>query len=284
MGLAAGTGPTRSRAIALTSLAASNVFFLRGKHPPHRIAAASPGVNGLCRNITLPGAAASKAAISTGYPLAAITHSRGLAASIRAARSPRGIPIMVASSTATAKVGAAASTSAHAFSVPPAVTTYIPGAADTRSSSSAGTVRRRRSGFGRRLLSFEYFNLTLPPRRFDGPGPKRVIMTVLGERGVLERKRRSTAFPGWRNYETQHSGLPDGQRRRWRCPPIFPSNRWCFISTASASSSAPARSAPGESARLDFNAAEMNDVLKSLTIEHEAAARSPACATIPWIR
>ena len=34
--------------------------------------------------------------------------------------------------------------------------------------------------------------------------------------------------------------------------------------------SAPARSAPGESARLDFNASDMNDVLKSLTISgHE---------------
>ena len=41
---------------------------------------------------------------------------------------------------------------------------------------------------------------------------------------------------------------------------------------------------PGESARLDFNASEMNDVLKSLTIDDAAAARSPACATIPWTR
>ena len=52
----------------------------------------------------------------------------------------------------------------------------------------------------------------------------------------------------------------------WPCRPTFPSSRWSSTSTASASSNAPARSAPGESARLDFNAAEMNDVLKSLTI------------------
>jgi len=32
----AGTGPTRSRAMARTSLAALKVFFLRGKHPPYR--------------------------------------------------------------------------------------------------------------------------------------------------------------------------------------------------------------------------------------------------------
>src|SRR5260370_29108484 len=38
IGLPAGTGPTRSRAIALTSLAASKVFFLSGHHPPHRTA------------------------------------------------------------------------------------------------------------------------------------------------------------------------------------------------------------------------------------------------------
>ena len=38
IGFPAGTGPTRSRAIALTSLAASNVCFLRGNHPPHRVA------------------------------------------------------------------------------------------------------------------------------------------------------------------------------------------------------------------------------------------------------
>src|ERR1039457_3214921 len=38
IGFPAGTGPTRSRAIALTSLAASNVCFLRANHPPHRVA------------------------------------------------------------------------------------------------------------------------------------------------------------------------------------------------------------------------------------------------------
>src|ERR1035438_6852588 len=35
MGLEAGTVPTRSRAIAFTSLLISKIFFLRGKHPPH---------------------------------------------------------------------------------------------------------------------------------------------------------------------------------------------------------------------------------------------------------
>ena len=34
--LAAGTVPTRSRAMAFTSLPISNVFFLRGNHPPQR--------------------------------------------------------------------------------------------------------------------------------------------------------------------------------------------------------------------------------------------------------
>src|SRR5262245_46011401 len=38
IGFPAGTGPTRSRAMALTSLPASNVFFLRGNHPPDRVA------------------------------------------------------------------------------------------------------------------------------------------------------------------------------------------------------------------------------------------------------
>ena len=51
------------------------------------------------------------------------------------------------------------------------------------------------------------------------------------------------------------------------------SDRSCSISTASASSSAPAVSAPGESARLDFNAAEMNDVLKSLTVEEKGGGK-----------
>jgi hypothetical protein len=41
---------------------------------------------------------------------------------------------------------------------------------------------------------------------------------------------------------------------------------------------------PGESARLDFNASDMNDVLKSLTLRIAAAGRSPGCATIPWTR
>ena len=41
---------------------------------------------------------------------------------------------------------------------------------------------------------------------------------------------------------------------------------------------------PGESARLEFNASDMNDVLKSLTIKSAAAGRSPGCATIPWTR
>ncbi len=40
---------------------------------------------------------------------------------------------------------------------------------------------------------------------------------------------------------------------------------------------------PGESARLDFKAGEMNDVLKSLTI-NDRAAKSPACATTPAFR
>src|SRR6185369_13995291 len=38
IGFPAGTGPTRSRAMALTSLPASNVFFLRGNQPPDRVA------------------------------------------------------------------------------------------------------------------------------------------------------------------------------------------------------------------------------------------------------
>jgi hypothetical protein len=36
----------------------------------------------------------------------------------------------------------------------------------------------------------------------------------------------------------------------------------------------------GESARLDFKAGEMNDVLKSLTIEQKGPGKFPACATI----
>ena len=47
------------------------------------------------------------------------------------------------------------------------------------------------------------------------------------------------------------------------------SGRWCCTSTASATSSAPGTLGPGESARLDFKAAEMNDVLKSLTSRRE---------------
>ena len=56
---AAGTVPTRSRAMAFTSLVTSNVFFLRAKHPPHGVRTSISAVNGFCRNITRPGAAAS---------------------------------------------------------------------------------------------------------------------------------------------------------------------------------------------------------------------------------
>ena len=38
--------------------------------------------------------------------------------------------------------------------------------------------------------------------------------------------------------------------------------------------------APGESARLDFKAAEMDDVLKSLTIEEKGGGKISGCATI----
>ena len=55
--------------------------------------------------------------------------------------------------------------------------------------------------------------------------------------------------------------------RRWRRRrPIFPSNRWSSTSMAWDSSNAPGTLGPGESARLDFNASDMNDVLKSLTL------------------
>jgi len=49
-------------------------------------------------------------------------------------------------------------------------------------------------------------------------------------------------------------------------------------------SSSARKAGPGESARLDFNASEMNDVLKSLTIEERGGGKIPACATTPWIR
>ena len=39
------------------------------------------------------------------------------------------------------------------------------------------------------------------------------------------------------------------------------------------------RLAPGESARLDFKASEMNDVLKSLTVEEKGGGKISACAT-----
>ena len=66
--------------------------------------------------------------------------------------------------------------------------------------------------------------------------------------------------------------LPLMARRR-RSRRTCPSGRWCSTSTASATSSAAGESAPGESARLDFKASEMNDVLKSLTIEDKGGGK-----------
>ncbi|MEI9972800.1 MAG: hypothetical protein WDO73_12510 [Ignavibacteriota bacterium] len=41
---------------------------------------------------------------------------------------------------------------------------------------------------------------------------------------------------------------------------------------------------PGESARLDFNASDMNDVLKSLTLVDSSGTKISVCDTTPWIR
>ena len=54
---------------------------------------------------------------------------------------------------------------------------------------------------------------------------------------------------------------------------ICRSNRWSSTSTAWAYFERSGRLAPGESARLDFNAAEMNDVLKSLTISEQGGGK-----------